>query len=749
MLLFSTSPLTVDGITVFPDHEKKDQFWYLQGPVDLALLPDSDEPQFSLLEYAPDVAGTGVKGVGFLNVTLCLKPPKKTLNAIVEQIKAAFPDVDDPKLSAVPFDEGSVQIVALDLQGGGGTINTAREGTFVAVEHILGAVSPELFGDNNALFALTLTEDGATILKAAFEDGMAPIGGIYSLKFTGVRPALDVEITADLKRVYDSFSVGLEAKYAWASLGIDATFEKLRQDGAIKIKVVNLAGDQANTDKEQQALALFKDQILSQWFTPSLSPATAQTADAGTPTLPGSPTINPSHPNPSSPTPTNPTNPNSPTNPSHPNPSSPTGGGQNPGMGGPPQTNPRTPPTSPQAPPTGFQPPHPNPQAPAGGGVTPRMGELNMSNLGSAAQGAAQAASPYGLALKLKIVHQEELKTVTYNYSRMDAVQRTYAPQGLFGVMLSKVDKSKHYLQVDGTDAFFQKFSVAVTPPRDFAAIGLQTAHVALDYGDATGDGPNKHGEFVFDAAHNASTSWDLFKGQITSTEFSYAVDYTFDPQAGWTGEQDRYVFPATTTENRQLALDPNASLGFLGVTLTPGHIDSTVVDRVEVTLEYVGSNGWKATETFIVRSDSKPQTWKLRLSDKASREYTYTTRCVLKDDTAFATEPARNSASAIVVSDAFKGRIEITVVPAFDATKMRAALVEFSYQDQAASYRYANTLFLAPNNPQPTKVQIPVLDLSRCQYNYRITTITTNGEHFKGNLTTTDDPIVLVADRP
>ena len=184
MLLFSTSPLTVDGITVFPDHEKKDQFWYLQGPVDLALLPNSDEPQFSLLEYASDVAGTGVKGVGFLNVTLCLKPPKKTLNAIVEQIKAAFPDVDDPKLSAVPFDEGSVQIVALDLQGGGGTINTAREGTFVAVEHILGAVSPELFGDNNALFALTLTEDGATILKAAFEDGVAPptqAEGMYNI----------------------------------------------------------------------------------------------------------------------------------------------------------------------------------------------------------------------------------------------------------------------------------------------------------------------------------------------------------------------------------------------------------------------------------------------------------------------------------------------------------------------------------------------------------------------------------------
>ena len=69
--------------------------------------------------------------------------------------------------------------------------------------------------------------------------------------------------------------------------GIDATFEKLRQDGAIKVEVVNLAGDAANAAAEQQAMAMFKDQILSTWFTPSLSPTTAAAADAGVPPMPG------------------------------------------------------------------------------------------------------------------------------------------------------------------------------------------------------------------------------------------------------------------------------------------------------------------------------------------------------------------------------------------------------------------------------------------------------------------------------
>ncbi|MGB3584255.1 MAG: hypothetical protein WBA40_24515, partial [Roseiarcus sp.] len=287
MLLLSTSPITADGVTVFPDHADPNQFWYLPAPVNLATLPDSDEPQFLLIEYTPDLASSGVQGVGFLNVTLCLKLSDDTRNELMGQIRAAFPNADDPRLAPVPFDEGTVQIVALDLQGGGGTSNTAPAGTFEAIEHILGAVSPELYGDNNALFALTLSEDGASILKAAFEDGMAPVGGIYNLKFTGARPALDVKITADLKRVYESFSVGLSAKVYWVTAGIDATFEKLRQDGAIKVEVINLAGDAANAAAEQQAMAMFKDQILSTWFTPSLSPTTEAAADAGVPAMPG------------------------------------------------------------------------------------------------------------------------------------------------------------------------------------------------------------------------------------------------------------------------------------------------------------------------------------------------------------------------------------------------------------------------------------------------------------------------------
>ncbi len=789
MLLLSTDSLTVDGVTVFPDHADPNQFWYLPAPVSLEKQPGSDEPQFLLIEYAPDVASSGVKGMGFLNVTLCLTVPDDTQQKIIGQVKGAFPTADNPRLAPVPFDDGTVQVVTLDMQGSGGATNTAPPGSIQMVQHILGAVTPDLYGNNDALFALSLSEDGATILKAAFEDGMAPVGGIYNLKFTGVRPALDVKVTADLKRVYDSFSVALTAKAYWVSAGIDATFEKLRQDGAIKIEVVNLAGDATNTDKESQALQLFKDDILTSWFTPSLSPTTAAAADAG------------QHPLTQTSTSTTTATAGgaagahtSPPPPPHPGAAAQGMGAASAGMGAKPAAGQTggmqaggmqgaahppavggagTPTPAPVGGAAGAAPPAAGaggamPAAappPAGGAVhaapppppvqsttaTTQPAGGTVGQVAQAAQGiasAASAASPFGVSLQLKIVHQDEQKVVTYEYNRMDAVQRTYAPQGYFGLMLGSIDKSKHFLEVDGTDPFFSKFSVVLTPIHDFAGIGLMTAHIALDYGDP-GDAAAKHGEFVFDASNTAQVSWDVFEGQVHRTDYTYTATYIFDSSSGWIGESDSYTLPAITTDNRQLTLDPHDTLGFLMVSIAPGRIDANTVDRIEVSLTYADAKGWTTSAEFVVRSGSPAQAWKLRLSDKQQRTYSYTTRCVLKDGTVFNSELQTSSASALFASDAFGGSIDVVIQPAFDPAHTKSALVELNYADAAASYQFATTQFLQATSgasPQPTLIHIPIVDPTQREYNYRITEITADSHQLQGATITTTDRVIVVS---
>ena len=599
MLLFSSGTFTVDGITVFPDHADPNQFWYLPGPVGLESEADSDEPQFLLIMYAPDVAGEGIQGTGFLNVTLALKLSDTAQSKIVGEIQTQFPNVSDPRLAPVPFDEGTVQIVALNMQGSGGA--TAAPGTGNAVENILGAINPELFGNNDALFALTLSEEGATILQQAFADGMTPVGAIYNLKFTGVLPALDVKITCDLKRAYQSFSVDLTASAYFASVGIDATFEKLRQDGVIKIEVVSLSNDASTEQQEQWALNLFKDQIMSQWFSPSLSPTTEAAADASTVNIPARPAggghgrrnefgrlaLREFH-------------------------ASPDGDSYDDGRpfklgvddeqrrashGSSSSSSAAPSPASSSAAassahPTTTQPASSSASKPAaGGGAAPAANPI--ANAAGTAAGASSAASPFGIALRLKYVQQDELKTVEIEFNQMSAVQRTYAPQGYFGLMLQGIDQSKHFLKVDGTDPFFNKMAVTINPPRDFSGIGLSSAHVALDYG--AGSANPKHGEYVFDATHQTQQVWDVYEGLIQQTSFTFTADYSFDPESGWLGEQLEYTLPAVTTENRLLTLDPYDFLGFLALSIAPGRINANVVDRIEVALQYTAKADGRA----------------------------------------------------------------------------------------------------------------------------------------------------------
>ena len=207
LLLSNERTITVDGVTVLPDHRDENLFWYLSAPVSLARRGPDQSAQFTLVIYKAGAVTSSVKGGGFLMFETGLRLDKSTEQKILSRLASI---AKKPRLTAVPFDEGTVQCIALNLQGGGGTgPGTAPEGSFNAVEHILGARVPSLHGDNSAAFSLQLSPEGATILREAFEKEGAPVGVLYNLKFTGIRPALEVKVTAEMKRIYNHFSAGL------------------------------------------------------------------------------------------------------------------------------------------------------------------------------------------------------------------------------------------------------------------------------------------------------------------------------------------------------------------------------------------------------------------------------------------------------------------------------------------------------------------------------------------------------------
>jgi hypothetical protein len=179
MLLLGSKVQTIEGITVFPDHADKRQYWYLPGPVGLAKR--DSVPQFTLIRYRPAVADSGVRGGGFLTMEVHLKLDPEVERKVMSKLSSMTDG--RPRLSVVPFDEGTVQVVALNIQGSGGTAApNPVPGAFVAVESILGATKPSLAGDNNAVFGLTLSQEGSIILDQALREGAMPVGIIYDLR---------------------------------------------------------------------------------------------------------------------------------------------------------------------------------------------------------------------------------------------------------------------------------------------------------------------------------------------------------------------------------------------------------------------------------------------------------------------------------------------------------------------------------------------------------------------------------------
>ena len=133
--------------------------------------PESNRAAFSFIKYKPAVAGAGVKGGGFAMFETTLALPKARRTASSGRVLTE-PGVTSPRLAPVIFETGSVQCMALNLQGSGGAVAVdPPPGAFNAVQHILGATTPAMDADNRAAFSLTLSQEGAIILEQAFEDG--------------------------------------------------------------------------------------------------------------------------------------------------------------------------------------------------------------------------------------------------------------------------------------------------------------------------------------------------------------------------------------------------------------------------------------------------------------------------------------------------------------------------------------------------------------------------------------------------
>jgi hypothetical protein len=212
MLTLEPPYFSINGIIVFRDHASPTTFYYLAGPPKLSKRPDG-KPDFALLKYreALDSAANVTPaqkeqlGGGFLIFGVDCALSDTVLGEIKGEISSYAPS-GDIQLVPVLYTSGTVKVVALDYQSAAGT-DPAKASRFV--RGVIGTATPSLLQDERAIFSVALDPDAVSLLEAAYEDDLSPIGVMYELQFTGLRPALSVKATVDYKRVYEYFKTHL------------------------------------------------------------------------------------------------------------------------------------------------------------------------------------------------------------------------------------------------------------------------------------------------------------------------------------------------------------------------------------------------------------------------------------------------------------------------------------------------------------------------------------------------------------
>lgn len=741
MLQLDATPMTIDGLTIFRDHADLQQFWYLPGPVVLARRPADGRSAFSFMKFkrAP---GSTSRGGGFLTFEVSLRPDPETERRILARLSSVSRGT--PRLAAVPFDDGTVQCIALNTQGGGGTRATPNEapGSFRAVETILGAVKPSLQADNTAAFSLELSVEGAILLEQAFKERTTPIGVIYDLKYSGMRPAFNVRITADFKQIFTHFSTAVDGQRGFMRAGIDAGFDRLTRNGAIKIEVLDFTNSAENEIRIKEALDFFKQQVLNTWFTPVLTPGTQAATPAQTASLEQVRALGAQlrPPQPPAPPPEAAQPGQAPTD-HGPSPTEGTGqGAAPPGLPAAPVTAEGAADASPTE--GSGNPPAPIP-APGSGAAAVAVRRTGGTVRAVAdTPNAAAAGEGMVVAFRLKTIRQDERRTAVFEYNRAQVEQRTYAPQGFIGLLTADLQRDRHFVEIDLDDAFYQTISIEAKAPFQFTEIGLAEIHMALDYGPSSDPINHRHHEFMFSPDDRGPKTHEFAVNLRKDRIYQVVSQFHFDPASGWEGEKFSYQIPPSMTEDRTLIANPNDALGFMEVRLEPHAIDFEIVEFIDVDLVYQDPSGWTREKSFRFTEETGPQTWKLRLSIPAVRGFTYKLTHRLKDGTTRESPMMTSRVPRVLVEDPFPGLLNVTIFPMLEWEEIRAAMLDVSYEDTANNYRRSHRIRLTPALNE-TSVRFSTVNPALKRYRHQLTIVRNDGTTERLPAIETEDDII------
>jgi hypothetical protein len=251
MILLNKEKITVANVDVYPDHQDKNQFWYIPGIVKLA-----ERSRKKVLSYIWYIDGSDDRdGRGFLNFEVNTAVDSQTLDQIKTELKRVHPELDRNliKLSSVTYNKGSVNFSVLGPVAESAPVNI-NDSTIIRQDKaqiVWNAGSSSLVGDNTAVCSVQFTKEGklAAAIKAAIAQKSNFIAATYYLEFTGLRPAVTFTVkgdfTAFIQSVEASFNVPIPLEALILDIGFESKFEGVWKNSNMSIELINYTGEES------------------------------------------------------------------------------------------------------------------------------------------------------------------------------------------------------------------------------------------------------------------------------------------------------------------------------------------------------------------------------------------------------------------------------------------------------------------------------------------------------------------------
>ena len=281
MLDLSKSYGRYEEVTFFGDHRDEAIVYYLPDEVMLAPKIDGREGyDFSMQLFhenkmedssrddLEDTAGSILQ-----LCVVCTVSPERLQRAF-DALRMAIPTIPaDATLTTPLWTDGSVELITLDKS----SFNKDHEGDMVKA--IVSAQRPSFTQGLKGAFNVRYDHVGTQLVYSALKNSQSVVIASYDMQFAAIQPALDLKISASLKRCQETARKNIDVDFKIpiedvAQIDLGAHLEwltrKMVENGDIKIDVTSqLTSDESNRQVEK-LVGEFKDRVLHEIFKPSL-----------------------------------------------------------------------------------------------------------------------------------------------------------------------------------------------------------------------------------------------------------------------------------------------------------------------------------------------------------------------------------------------------------------------------------------------------------------------------------------------